>query len=115
MREVEAIAAEAVLPTLRATAPEAAIVFEEVLAYPGLAPGPDTPFARLCRELTGTEVPAKVSFGTEGGCFFARGVPAVVCGPGDIEVAHKPDEWVAVEQLERCELFLRELVRTALS
>jgi len=115
VREVEAIAAEAVLPTLRATAPEAAIAFEEVLAYPGLAPGPDTPFARLCRELTGTEVPAKVSFGTEGGCFFARGVPAVVCGPGDIAVAHKPDEWVAVEQLERCDSFLRELVRTALS
>ena len=94
---------------MRATAPEAAIAFEEVLAYPGLAPAPDTPFAKLCRELTGTQSPTKVSFGTEGGCFFARGVPAVVCGPGDIAVAHKPDEWIAVEQLERCDRFLREL------
>jgi acetylornithine deacetylase len=115
VREVEAAAAATVLPGLQATAPEAAIAFEEVLAYPGLAPAPDTPFARLCRELTGTLEPAKVSFGTEGGCFFARGVPAVVCGPGDIAVAHKPDEWVAVEQLERCDGFLRGVVRWALT
>jgi acetylornithine deacetylase len=114
VREVEAAAAATVLPGLQATAPEAAIAFEEVLAYPGLAPAPDTPFARLCRELTGTLEPAKVSFGTEGGCFFARGVPAVVCGPGDIAVAHKPDEWVALEQLERCDAFLRRLVAAAL-
>ncbi len=112
VREVEAAATGAVLPTLRATAPEAAIAFEEVLAYPGLAPAPDTPFAKLCRELTGTENPTKVSFGTEGGCFFARGVPAVVCGPGDIKVAHKPDEWIAVEQLERCDAFLRAARRS---
>ena len=114
VREVEASAVEAVLPALRATAPEAAIAFEEVLAYPGLAPAPDTPFAKLCRELTGTQTPTKVSFGTEGGCFFARGIPAVVCGPGDIEVAHKPDEWIAVEQLERCDRFLRELTAATL-
>ena len=114
VREVEASAVEAVLPALRATAPEAAIAFEEVLAYPGLAPSPDTPFARLCRDLTGTATPTKVSFGTEGGCFFARGVPAVVCGPGDIAVAHKPDEWIAVEQLERCDRFLRELTAASL-
>ena len=82
---------------------------------PVLAPPPDSDFARLCRELTGTERPAKVAFGTEGGCFAARGIPTLVCGPGDITVAHKPDEWVAVEQLERCDSFLRELVRTALS
>ena len=115
VREVEASAVEAVLPALRATAPEAAIAFEEVLAYPGLAPAPDTPFAKLCRELTGTQSPTKVSFGTEGGCFFARGVPAVVCGPGDIAVAHKPDEWIAVEQLEQCDRFLRELTAATLN
>jgi acetylornithine deacetylase len=115
VREVEAAAADEVLPGLQATAPEAAIAFEEVLAYPGLAPAPDTHFARLCRELTDTPEPAKVSFGTEGGCFFARGVPAVVCGPGDIAVAHKPDEWVALEQLERCDAFLRRLVAATLT
>jgi acetylornithine deacetylase len=115
VREVEAFAANTVLPGLRGKAPEAGIAFEEVLAYPGLAPSPDLPFARLCRELTGTERPTRVSFGTEGGCYFARGIPAVVCGPGDIKVAHKPDEWIAVEQLERCDAFLHQLVAAALA
>jgi acetylornithine deacetylase len=115
VREVEAFALAEVLPTLRATAPEAAIRFEEVLAYPGMTPPPESEFTRLCRELTGTAVPAKVPFGTEGGCFDARGIPALVCGPGDIKVAHKPDEWIAVEQLERCDAFLRRLAEAALT
>ena len=114
VREVEAFALAEVLPSLQATAPEAAIRFEEVLAYPGMTPPPESDFTRLCRELTGTERPAKVPFGTEGGCFDARGIPSLVCGPGDIRVAHKPDEWIAVEQLERCDRFLRDLVRACL-
>jgi acetylornithine deacetylase len=114
VREIQDFATETVLPDLRATAPEAAIAFEEVLAYPGMAPSPDTPFAQVCRRLTGTERPARVSFGTEGGCFSSRGIPAVVCGPGDIKVAHKPDEWIALEQLERCDAFLRRLTHAAL-
>jgi acetylornithine deacetylase len=115
VRAVEDFARERVLPDLRATAPEAGIAFEEILAYPGLAPAPDTPFGALCRELTGTVEPARVSFGTEGGCYAARNIPAVVCGPGDIGVAHKPDEWVALDQLDRCDAFLRRLAARALA
>ena len=88
----------------------AAIAFEEVLAYPGLAGAPGSAFEALLRELTGTREPLRVSFGTEGGCFAARGIPALVCGPGDIAVAHKPDEYVEESQLARCDAFLRELV-----
>lgn len=115
VREVEEFARAAVLPGLRATAPEAAIRFEEVLAYPGMSPPPESDLTRLLRQLTGTARPSKVSFGTEGGCFDARGIPSLVCGPGDIRVAHKPDEWIAVEQLERCDGFLRQLVSAALT
>ena len=115
VREVEEFARAAVLPGLCATAPEAAIRFEEVLAYPGMSPPPVSDLTRLLRELTGTAQPSKVSFGTEGGCFDARGIPSLVCGPGDIRVAHKPDEWIAVEQLERCDGFLRQLVGAALT
>ncbi|MGE3294456.1 MAG: acetylornithine deacetylase [Geminicoccaceae bacterium] len=109
VREVEAFARTHVLPRLRTSAPEAEIRFEEVLAYPGMSPPSDSRFTRLCRELTGTDRPTRVAFGTEGGCFDARGIPSLVCGPGDIKVAHKPDEWIAVEQLERCDAFLRRL------
>jgi acetylornithine deacetylase len=113
VRAVEDFAAREVLPGLRASAPEAGIAFEEVLAYPGLMPAGDTAFLRLCRDLTGTAEPARVAFGTEAGCFAARGIPAVVCGPGDIGVAHKADEYVELTQLERCDGFLRDLVRAA--
>ena len=115
MREVEDYALSEILPRLRASAPEAAIHFEEVLSYPGMNPPRESAFTRLCRELTGTERPAKVAFGTEGGCYGARGIPSLVCGPGDIRVAHKPDEWIAVAQLERCDVFLRQLARAMLS
>lgn len=113
VREVEAFAQREVLPGLRARAPEAEIAFEEILAYPGLAPAGETAFARLCRELTGTAEPLRVAFGTEGGCFAARGIPTVICGPGDIGVAHKPDEHIELGQLEACDAFLRRLVRAA--
>ena len=113
--EVRRFAEESVLPGLRCRAPEAAITFEEILAYPALPTAADTPFAALCRELTGTPEPSKASFGTDGGCFAARGIPSLVCGPGDIAVAHKPDEWIALEQLERCDALLRDLARAALS
>ena len=115
VREIEAFAQEEILPGLRATAPDAGIEFEEVLAYPGMIPPPESDFTRLLHELTGTREPAKVAFGTDGGCFAARGIPTLICGPGDIKVAHKPDEWIAVEQLERCDAFLREVVRGALT
>lgn len=109
---VERFAQERVLPDLRASAPEAGIAFEEILAYPGLTPAEGTPFLALCRELTGDHASVRVSFGTEAGCFSARGVPALVCGPGDIGVAHKPDEWIALDQLDACDAFLRRLVRS---
>ena len=49
-------------------------------------------------------------FGTEAGLFAARGIPSVICGPGDMTVAHKPDEHVERVELERCASFLRRLV-----
>ena len=87
---------------------------EAVLAYPGMTPPSESDFTRLLHELTGAREPAKVAFGTDGGCFAARDIPTLICGPGDIKVAHKPDEWIAVEQLERCDALLREFVRRAL-
>lgn len=112
VRSVERFAQGWILPDLRAHAPEAAITFEEVLAYPGLAPGGDSELARCCAALLAEPEPIRVAFGTEAGCFAARGVPALVCGPGDIAVAHKPDEWIALDQLDRCDTFLRRLVRS---
>ena len=52
-----------------------------------------------------------MAFGTEGGLFHARlGIPTVICGPGSMAQGHKPDEWVAVDQIERCRAMLAKLV-----
>ena len=57
----------------------------------------------------GRLTPALVRAFREAGLFQMAGIPAIICGPGSIEQAHKPDEFVAVSELERCEGFLRRL------
>jgi acetylornithine deacetylase len=64
----------------------------------------------LAQELSGERDIGKVSFGTEGSQFQAAGIPTVVCGPGSIEQAHKPNEFVTVDQIEQCERFVRRLM-----
>lgn len=56
----------------------------------------------LASELVGRSDTSVVPFGTEAGLYQQAGVPAVVCGPGSIAVAHQPDEFVSLEQLETC-------------
>jgi acetylornithine deacetylase len=112
---VREFAERELLPEMRARHQGAGFEWQELMSYPALAAEPGSTFEALCRRLSGTKRAAKLSFGTEAGHFAARGVPAVVCGPGDIAVAHKPDEHVEVEQLERCATFLRGLVGEALA
>ena len=57
----------------------------------------------------------QVAFGTEAGLFQGAGMPTVVCGPGDIQQAHQPDEFVSLEQLGRCEAFLTQLADVPLA
>jgi acetylornithine deacetylase len=56
-----------------------------------------------------------VSYGTEAGLYQAAGMPAVVWGPGDIEVAHKPDEFVKISDLEICLSVLERLGQEVLT
>jgi acetylornithine deacetylase len=61
--------------------------------------------------VTGGNSTGKITFGTEGGLFQRElGIPAVVRGPGNIEVAHKPDEYVSEEQLALCDAMLARLL-----
>ncbi|RZW07256.1 MAG: M20/M25/M40 family metallo-hydrolase, partial [Rhodobacteraceae bacterium] len=68
----------------------------------GLEPMPENAARDLVAELTGANGADLVSFGTEAGLFQSLGTNVVVCGPGSITEAHKPDEFLAVEQLEQC-------------
>lgn len=81
-------------------------------AYPGLATSPTSPAVGFVDSLfPRANSKCKVPFGTEGGLFSTRlQTPTLVCGPGSIDDAHKPNEFVEIEQLRQCSAFLHRLV-----
>lgn len=81
---------------------------------PGLDTGPEEYVVQLATQLGGIPSQKKEAYATEAGQFARGGIPAVVCGPGDIEQAHKADEFVALDQVAACERYLGGLI-TALS
>ena len=90
------------LPQMQAVSPGAAITTEVIGEVDGLAPAEVNEARDILQALTGGAATEVVPFGTEAGLFQAIGLAVVVCGPGDIAQAHKPDEFLAVEQLDRC-------------
>lgn len=113
-REIEAglrAKAAEIEAQMRKSAPEARIDIAIRSNVPAFAPEQDGAAERLARQLTGDNSTRVVSYGTEAGQFQAAGLSVVVCGPGSISQAHQPDEFVAVNQLEECCVFLERLVR----
>ncbi len=104
-------AAEAITAPLKADFPEAEIRVDRLWDYPGLGTPTNAPVVNFVKGLTGANGTMKVAFGTEGGLFHDRlGIPTVICGPGSMAQGHKPDEWVSVEQIRRCEAMLAALL-----
>lgn len=104
--------AEVIVREAKRLSSVAAIEIETLNVYPGLETHPSVEAVRLLKNFappgTGN---AKVSFGTEGGLFNQRlDVPVVVCGPGSIEQAHKPDEFIEISQMDAGECFLEGLL-----
>ncbi|MBL8831905.1 MAG: acetylornithine deacetylase [Rhodospirillales bacterium] len=97
-------------PKMKAIHADTGFAFEEISAFPGLAGDEDAEITQAAKAASGGNATGKVAFGTEAGLFEAQGIPTVICGPGDIDQAHKPDEFVALEQIAQCEQFLRRLV-----
>ena len=106
----EAFARETVLPRMRAKWKGASIVTEPRARVPGLRPEPGSEAETLVKALAESNRTHAVSFGTEAGLFQADDMAAVVCGPGDIAQAHKPDEYIEIAQVERCVAFMRKLI-----
>ena len=63
----------------------------------------------VVKQAAGSNSAGKVSYGTEGGFFQNAGIPTIICGPGHIEQAHQPDEWIAESELQACDRFIRNL------
>ncbi|NMM01231.1 acetylornithine deacetylase [Paraburkholderia sp. RP-4-7] len=107
--ELQTYAEAELLPRMRSVQPDTGIRLQPLSAYPGLATSPDSEAARLLALLSGSTEFGTVAFGTEGGLFDQAGIPTVVCGPGSMDQGHKPDEFITLEQLTRCDAMLVRL------
>ena len=108
-REIAAYVNDDLLPAMRAVSKDANISTEIIGEVDGLEPVPESEALRIVAELTGANGADLVAFGTEAGLFQKLGISTVVCGPGSIEQAHKPDEFIALDQIDQCLVMLDKL------
>ncbi len=101
-REVEA--------EMRRTAPSCRIETVQMSNAPPLAPSPDNPAADLAKSITGLNSTSVVSYCAEAGQFQEAGFSTVICGPGSIDQAHQPDEFITISQLAEGTVFIRKLI-----
>ncbi|MEL6289509.1 MAG: M20/M25/M40 family metallo-hydrolase, partial [Pseudomonadota bacterium] len=104
-----AFANDVLIPEMRAVDPEATIETHVTNDIPAFDAGKDSPAVSLAFALAGQNDTAAVSYMTEASWFQHGGCPTAVCGPGDIEQAHKPDEFIELAQLEKCNAFMDRL------
>ena len=113
--ELKQYACQELEPQMRAVKADTGIHFEPLQAYPGLLLDQSAPLAKFIALLANSSDFSTVAFGTEGGLFHQVGIPAVICGPGSMAQGHKPDEFIAIEQLHKCDAMMRRLARFATS
>lgn len=103
--------ADRITAPLMSQHPGVKIDIEITNEYPALNTLAQSEIVAFIRELTGANTVGKIAFGTEGGLFSRElSVETIVFGPGSIEQAHKPDEFISVDQMQRCDSFLSKLV-----
>jgi acetylornithine deacetylase len=85
------------------------VAWHELSAYPGLSLAEGSELTALLVELTGQEPLAAVSYGTEAGLYQQAGIDAIICGPGDISRAHRPNEYIETDELAACQKFIEDL------
>jgi len=110
VKEVIDYAKNMLEPEMKAVAPEAGFDFQDRSEFAGLDTAADAEVTLLAKHLSGRNRHSKVAYGTEGGLFSQAGIPTVVCGPGNIDQAHKADEFIRITELEKCGQFLDRLI-----
>ena len=87
------------------------IEINEKINYPGLNISESILPVKQVKELLGNSSHKKVIFGTEGGLFKRElNLPTIICGPGSIDQAHKPDEFISIQQIEKGGTFIDKLI-----
>lgn len=108
-RRIRRFAEGTLLPEMRRVSAEAEVRLDLAAEAPDLDTPDDDHLSRLGARVAGNARLGRVPFATDGGHFHRAGVPTIVIGPGSLEQAHKPDEYVELEQIAQCETFLRRL------
>jgi acetylornithine deacetylase len=94
---------------------ETNIEINEKINYPGLNISESISPVKQVKELLGNSSHKKVIFGTEGGLFKRElNLPTIICGPGSIDQAHKPDEFISIQQIEKGGTFIDKLINNCL-
>ncbi len=107
---VDRFAQENLVPKMHAVSKETGITTTFGSSIPAFAPEDGSPAETLVKALARQNDTYAVSYGTEAGFFQAADMAAVICGPGDIEQAHKPDEFITLSQVDSCVGFMRRLI-----
>jgi acetylornithine deacetylase len=114
--EIVQYAERELVPQMKRVASDAGIAFERGLDLPAFGIAPDAPIVRWAQEIARTSHlgAGAVSFATEASIFAQAGIPTVVLGPGSIDQAHKPDEYISYEQVAACEAFFARMIEQPL-
>jgi acetylornithine deacetylase len=111
VQEIKAYSKEFLVPEMHKISKKTGINFEEKVSYPGLSIDKNSELVKLIKELLNEDKHKKVIFGTEGGLFQEKlNIPSVVCGPGNIDQAHKANEYISIEQIIKGGEFLDNLI-----
>lgn len=106
----EAFCRDEILPEMRRRHADTGIDTEVLASAPGFDVAVDSPAVELVQRLTGITATRKVSYAAEAGLFHAAGLSTVVCGPGSIDQAHQPDEFIALDQLDAADAMMNALI-----
>ena len=107
LQRLQAHVADAIESWMHEVDPASGFEFQRLDLLPPLSIDVGHPLVDLVKQASGANQHAKVAYGTEAGIFQQAGIDCVVCGPGDIAQAHQPDEWIARDQLDACDNFIR--------
>ena len=108
---IETFVRDCLEPRMQAVKPETGITIEETWSVPALGKGEEEEVVAFVKALAERNDHIKVAYTTEAGLFREQArMSTVICGPGDVVQAHKPNEYIALEQIEACERFMRRLM-----
>ena len=106
------VCADEIEPAMRVIAPETGIASRSMASVSGLAAVENSEAESLAQTLSGANRSYTVAYLTEAGLFQRAGMAAIVCGPGSIDQAHQPNEWISLAQIEACIAFMHKLIES---